>query len=159
MSSNIGTGISPMGTQPYGFGTPAVAPTPGGAVNLIPTGVQLGSLALSLDPATRGQYVFDSHGRRIGMSDVSHMVILAMLTVRGSSCVQNLGQRLIEIAKVTPTVGADIRQRVEEALSDLVARGFVRIDSMVSDPRDGHPAQTRVHLTDMTTEQPIDIAV
>lgn len=159
MSGTLGAGISPLGTQPYGFGTPATAPTPGGLVNRIPNGTQDGSVAISLDNATKGQYVYDEFGRRKGMGNVSQMVILAVTMIRGSSCVLDLGNRFAETRKIYESFVEEQKSRVGEALSGLVSRGLITIDSITVEPKRGQPADTRVLLTDLTTNLPIDIVL
>lgn len=154
-----GAGNSGFGTGPYGFGTPAVAPTPGGAVNRDPSGHQLGSLAISTDPATKGQYVFDSFGRRQGMPDTHHLVILAVKTELGTCCVQDLGNEFAEVRKITDAFESEQSVRVRKCLASLVTRKLVQIDAIVVQPGDGKPATTRVHLTDLTSMTPIDLAI
>ena len=156
MTSATGAGSSPLGTGAYGLGTPATVPTPGGAVNLDSRGRQLGSPMLSLDPATKGQYVFDSFGRRIGEEDVPHLITLAALTIRQSSTVQDLGQRFFETEKITDNFQAEQEARVNEAFGSLVSRGLIRIDKIIADGKQGHPATTRVIMIDLTTNKTID---
>lgn len=157
MTNNLGAGVSPVGVGPYGFGTPATAPEPGGAVNRIANGTQEGSLAISLDQGTRGQYVFDSSGRRVGTGNVRHMVILAIATVRGTCCVLDLGNRFSETRKIYDSFVEEQRARLTEALANLVSRKLITIDSIKVEPRNGAPAQTHVLLTDLTTNRPIDL--
>lgn len=156
MASGTGAGSSPLGTGAYGFGTPTTAPTPGGAINLDSRGRQLGSPMISLDPATKGQYVFDSFGRRVGEEDVPHLITLASLTLKQSCVVQDLGQRFFETEKITDTFQAEQETRVQEAFGGLVSRGLIRIEKVITDGSTGHPAKTHVILTDLTNNKPID---
>jgi hypothetical protein len=171
VAPNLGTGTSPFGTGAYGYGTAAVAPVPGGLINRDSRGRQQGSLAL-LQPTSPGgqsyamtsqspkiQYVFDEFGRRVGAPDVVHMVILALATVRGTSVDPNIGQRFAEIRKVKDSFQKDMQTRVEEALADLTSRKLIRIDSVTTEPGNGSPAATRVRLTDLSTQHPVDLAV
>lgn len=158
-SPDLGVGISPLGVGAYGFGTPAVAPVPGGKVNRDSRGLQLGSLAISLEPGTKGQYVFDEFGRRKGMSDSQHMVILALTEVLGKCIVKDLGARFFETRKIYESFEQDQKQRVNEALAALVARKLIAIDSITVDPGDGSPGETHVILTDLTTQTPINVTI
>lgn len=158
-TSSSGVGNFGFGIGPYGFGTPAVAPTPGGLVNRGVNAQQYGSLALSLAQETKGQYIFDSYGRRTGMPDVAHMAILALRTELGSCIVQGLGNRFKDTAKITESFEGDQRNRVEEALSDLVGRKLITIDAVFVDGADGKPAVTRITLTDLSSKNPVDLAI
>lgn len=150
MSDPVGAGPSPLGVAAYGYGTPAEAPVPGGLINRGSDGKQYGSPALSLETGTRGQYVFDEFGRRTGMQDVRHMIILALSTVRGSCVVQTLGHRFRELRKVTDQYPQEQKTRVEEALEPLVQRKLISIDDITVEPRNGQPAVTRVLVTDLS---------
>lgn len=157
---NLGTTYSPFGVAPYGSGTPATAPVPGGSVNRsLTTGRQLGSLALTVDPLAAGQYIFDSFGRRAGMPDAQHMVVLALRTVKGSSVDQDLGQTFAEIRKVTDAFQQDMQSRVQDALSTLIEKKLVRLDAVVAEPGRGQPSFTRVLLTDMTTDTALEFSI
>lgn len=156
MSNPIGVGPSPLGGAPYGFGTPAEAPIPGGAINRGADGRQYGSPAISLDPQTRGQYVFDEFGRRKGTPDVRHMVTLALATVRGSCVVTTLGHRFREVRKITESYPQEQQTRVEEALDELLRRKLISINSVTVEPRNGAPAVTRVSITDLSNGTVID---
>lgn len=109
-----GLGLFPLGTAPYGLGTPAVAPILGGRILDDGQGAQTGSRAI--DEASR-QYVFDATGRAMGMSDARQMVLLAVATVLGSSASVTLGHDLAGIEDIT----ADFDRRVEGALRDALA--------------------------------------
>lgn len=151
----IGVGPSPLGVAPYGFGTPAEAPVPGGLINRAPTGIQHGSPKLSLDAATRGQYEFDEFGRRVGMPNVNHMVTLALATVRGSSVVP-IGHRFKEIRKVTESYPEEQKTRVLEALSPLLEGGFITVEAILVEPMQGHPSATRIFMTDVSSGKSFD---
>lgn len=156
----MATGLStPYGIGPYGLGTPPTAPTPGGLVNRDASGVQQGSVAISLDNASKGQYVFDAYGRRLGSGNVRHMATLALSTVRGSSCVPDLGERFSEIRKIEDSFEKEQAARITEALSSMVERKIITIDAITVDPGQGHPASTRVRLTDLTQNIPIDLVL
>jgi hypothetical protein len=148
-----GLGASPFGVAAYGFGTPAVAPIPGGGIYLDTFGTQHGGRELSLTQGMVGQYVYNDFGRAAGMVDVHQLVILATKTALGSSASQTLGNRFSEVRYV----GGDFIQkqtaRVTEAYAELVAAGFIRVDSIEVEGGNGMPARTLVKMTDLTTNQ------
>lgn len=149
----LGLGLSPLGVGPYGLGTPAVAPTPGGAVYRDDQGVQQNGRAISIARGSSGQYVYDEFGRAKGMPDVHQMLILAAGTVKGSSVSRNLGQRFFEARYITTDFERQQRTRVEEAFKDLVDRGLIRIDAVEVMPGNGEPAVTLVKTTDLLTNR------
>lgn len=152
-------GGSSLGVGPFGWGTVPSGGPQTGSVYLDANGRQMGCPEISLDPATKGQYVYNEFGRRAGQGSARHLVILALATVRGSSCVPDLGGRFFELGKVTEGAGEEIKQRINEALSSLVARGVIQINSIEPNPGNGAPSVTLVRLTDLLTQKPIDIAV
>lgn len=156
---SLGAGISPMGTGAYGYGTPAVAPTPGGTVNRDSRGNQLGSPAISTTPGTAGQYIFDSFGRRMGMPSVQQLVILATATIKGTCCVADLGNEFFNADKITDSYESDQKARVQECLKDLVQRKLIEINSIFTVKLQDMRVYTRVHITDLTTLNPIDLAI
>lgn len=149
-TDRIGFGASPLGVGPYGLGTNAVTVENGGAINVAANGKQYGSPFLSIDPATKGQYVFDEFGRKTGEQDVRHMVKLCLATVRGT-CVVPIGHKFREVRKVTDAFPQEQRVRVEEALAPVIERGFITLDAVIVDPLQGHPSVTRVFMTDKTS--------
>jgi hypothetical protein len=159
MTSNTGFGNSPLGVGAYGFGTPATAPTPGGKVNRDATGKQLGSLAISVEQSTRGQYIFDEFGRRTGVPDAHHLAILALTEVKGKCILKTLGNEFFQERKVYENFKESQTQLINDALSDLVTRKVLTIDAITVEPGDGHPSITHVLLTDLTTNTPIDIPI
>jgi hypothetical protein len=152
-----GLGGSPLGAGPYGWGTIATAPTPGGGIYRGPQGQQYNSRAISVERATLGQYIYDEFGRAVGGPDVQQLVILAAKTDLGSAAVQDLGNTFGETRFVGDDFAAQQTARANETFKDLVDRGLVRIDSIEVDGGGGLPAVTTVHLTDLTTGNPIDV--
>jgi len=150
-----GLGVSPLGVSAYGYGTPAVAPTPGGNVYKDRFGVVHGSRNISLVRDTAGQYTYDEFGRAQGMSDTHQLVILASKTILGSSASTALGHRFSEIRYVGDDFAKQMTGRVNEAFKSLVDQGLIRIDSIEVEPGDGRPAKTRVKLTDLFTDLPL----
>lgn len=153
---NLGLGLSPLGVGPYGFGTPATAPLLGGGIYLGPKGEQFNSRAISLDRGTAGQYVYNEFGRARGMPDVQQLVILAAKTELGSSAAQTLGNEFNQVRYVGDSFEQEQRARVEAAFASLVGQGLIRIDSIEVDGGNGLPSKTLVHITDLTTGNPIE---
>jgi hypothetical protein len=151
-----GLGSSPLGLAPYGYGTPAVAPVPGGAIYQDEMGVVRGGRKLSRERTTLGQYVYNDLGRAEGMPDVQQMVTLAVLTIRGSAIAKRLGSRFFEARHVTPNLQQEQEANVTEAFQDLVAKELLRIDEVVVEPRNGMPTITRIRLTDLSTGLALD---
>jgi hypothetical protein len=111
----LGLGFAPFGVGPYGLGTPGTAPVPGGKVHDDGSGFQTGSRMLSEETK---QYVFDSYGRIMGMSDVRQLVLLAVSTLKGSAVMTDLGHDLSEIEDIT----SDFEQRVDSTLRNALSR-------------------------------------
>jgi hypothetical protein len=151
-----GLGSAPLGLAPYGYGMPAVAPIPGGAVYQDEQGITRGGRKLSREPATAGQYVYNSLGRAEGMPDVQQMMTLAVLTVRGSSIAKRLGSRFFEARYVTPNLQQEQEANVTEAFQDLVSKGLVTIDEVIVEPGNGMPTLTRIRATDLSTGLALD---
>jgi len=158
-----GMGVSPFGLSAYGYGTPVVAPIPGGAVYRDDHGVIRGSRKLkfgdrsSLLPIRTGaKYEYDSYGRAKGMPDVQHLVTIAALMVKGSSVAKDIGNRFYEARYVTPNLQQEMEARVQEAFKPLIDQEFIRIDSITVEPNGGMPTVTRVRITDLTIELPLD---
>lgn len=151
-----GVGVSPVGSAAYGYGTPAVVPTPGGAVYVGDSGVRYGSRKLSRSIGSVGQYEYDSFGRAKGQPDVEHLVTIAALMILDSSAVQGLGQQFFDVRYVTPNIQQEMESRVNAAFASLVGQGIIRIDSITVEPNAGIPTVTHVLMTDLTTGLPLD---
>lgn len=120
-----GFGSLSFGGGPYGLGTPATAPVPGG---LPLTDVQNGEVTGSRRLHTSSRdYVFDSFGRIEGMGDVRQLMQLAFLTDRGSSALPTLGHDLRKIDRITDSTRKRIQTAVEVAIEPLVLRGLVQL--------------------------------
>lgn len=165
-----GTGVSPFGTSAYGYGTPVQAPIQGGAVYADARGVQQNT-PLLLEPVATGSqsyalvpgspklhYIYNSFGRKIGAPDVVHMATLAMATVRGTSIDPNLGHTFADIRKITDSFENDMRSKVDEVFAEMVDRRLIRVESVTTTPGNGSPALVRVMLTDLTTQEPIELS-
>lgn len=125
-----GGGTSPAGTSPYGVGTPAVAPVPGGAIFIADDGTRTGSR--KIDEKTRS-YAFNEFGRIVGMKDVRQLVLLAIATTKGSAIISTLGHTLSTIKDIGPDFDRRVRTVLNEALSDLVARNLVEVVEILVD--------------------------
>lgn len=159
--SNRGFGLGPFGVGPWGFGSPAVATSPGGKTLADEGQIQHGSREISNAAETRGQYVFDEHGRHRGMPNVRHMVLLAYTTEQGSAIVRDLGHRFAELR----TIGGDFRAQLIDLarlpIQRLLDRGWVRIDDVrIRDSATGAlkgRVDVTIVLTDLSTNQPIEV--
>lgn len=147
-----GFGTAPLGTTPYGLGTPATAPVVGGTPQNDSTLVaQSGRF---IDPLTK-QYVIDANGRATGMSTVPQLVQLTVGTLLGSSAMTELGLDLLSIEDAGDDLEAQIRTRVASAFASLIAQKFVAVLA-VDVERFGNGggqvgARVRIHYTDLTT--------
>lgn len=154
-----GFGVAPFGVGPYGIGTPAQAPVPSGGINRTVDGKTQGSLAISIVSGTAGQYVFDEFGRRRGMPDAHHMIVLAIKTLRGSCAVEDIGNSFFEVRTITDSFVQEQKVRVYEAFKFAVDNGYVRIDTIDVEPNGGSPALTHVRMTDLIRQVSIEVTI
>jgi len=132
----VGFGTLSFGEGPYGLGTPATAPVPGGApLTDVASGEITGSRRIH---TSSRDYVFDSYGRIEGMDDVRQLVQLAFLTDRGTSALPTLGHDLRKIDRITDSTRKRIQTAVEVAIEPLVQRGLVELVSV--EIRRAHPS-------------------
>ena len=146
-----GFGSQPYGSSRYGIGTPAIAPIPGGSLLRDPTtGASTGSRRI--DPKTR-DFVRDTNGRILGMNDVQQLVEMVVQTVRSSSAMRSLGQRLGDIDVIGDDIERQVRNVLVQALAHLTSRNIVEIVG-VSVTR-LHPGAIRTELRwrDLTSSQ------
>lgn len=140
-----GFGTSPVGSTPFGFGVPTVAPTP---PSTVPEGARF------IDPFT-GDYVLDSEGEYERISGVRQRVVVALTTRKGSSAVlQTFGLKLPD--KIDATFQQRVTNAVRAALSHLIAvkPPVIRLDAVeVQTPQPGR-AYITVRWTDLTNGQP-----
>jgi len=138
--------------SPGGVGTPSTAPTTGG----IPLRdvVNSGSLAgRYIDPYLK-QYVFDSNGRTVGMTETKQLVQLAVQTSRGRSAVKDLGNEMFTVDRIGDSFVQRVQNVYQNALADLVARRLIAIVSIDVTPNvNGSPTRAFVLLKwqDLTT--------
>lgn len=141
-----GLGNGPMGTMPYGVGTPNTGAGNTGKTLVDAGGTPQGSRYI--DPVAR-DYVMNTDGRLVGQDNVEHLVSMAMLTVKGSSAVPSLG-----LDEPSGVIGINFERtreaQVRLALGDLVKRGLIAIVSIKTD-RTNRPVLTRAVYRDLTT--------
>lgn len=146
--------MAKFGAEPYGPGTPPVAPALPGRARTSPfTGEQLGSRRI--DPRTR-DYVYDpATGRAVGMTNAQHLVYLAVKTTRGSSVMQSLGQGLSDIE----TIGDDIERRIDQdlrrAVQHVVDANIIEVEAVevqrLRKPDNRTVMQVALHWRDIET--------
>lgn len=136
-----GFGSQAGGSTPYGIGTPATAPAPGGAVLHNPA-ANASTGSRRIDPKTR-DYVI-ANGRILGMNDTQQLVLMAVLTVRGSSAMPALGHRLGDIETMGDDFDRAVRAAYEEALADLVARRLIEVVGI--EIRRLHPGSAHIRI-------------
>lgn len=125
-----GAGSQAAGTTNSGRGTSATATGLGGAFlrDASAGSVTYGQpqAARFIDPVTR-DYVVDDYGRLLGMNYVRHEVQMCVHTVRNTSAVAELGQRLRDIKRITPGIENEILIILTEAVQSLIARGLIEV--------------------------------
>lgn len=140
-----GLGNGPIGTMPYGVGTPNTSAGNTGKVLDDGDGSQQGSRFID---ARARDYVMNDDGRLQGMMNLRHLVLHTLLTVRGTSAVPTLG-----LDEPSGIIGANFEREREAAvrlaLSDLVKRKLIEIVSVKTD-RKNRPVYTRVLWRDVT---------
>lgn len=142
-----GFGSMPCGSGPYGINTPVTAAGNEGPVLADDLGAVQG--ARYINPRTR-QYEFDANGRYKGMPNVRQLMLLAFLTVKGSSAVPTLG-----IEEPSGVIGRNFverrRESIRQAVAPHVRARLVEILSIDIDVTN-RPVFTLVRWKDLTTE-------
>ena len=144
-----GFGNSPVGTSPFGLGQPTTTAEP-------PTVKVLAGLATPgcryLDPNTRDYVHDDDSGQLAQMPTTRQRVLLALLTVKGSSTVlPNLGVRMPR--KITEAFERETQHAVQSALHRLtviervVAVRAIKVERLAGTGRVG----VTVEFVDLTT--------
>lgn len=119
-----GFGTSPIGSTPFGFGTPALAVEPPSRYVLAPF----------IDPRTKDA-VFGGDGELESMSVNSHRVLITCMTERGSSTVmRDFGVKLPDI--ITESFERDCDAEIRRALAYMTTTGDITINSVTTDPTD-----------------------
>ncbi len=137
-----------FGVGPYGYGTPVpdepLQDAALGSSRRIGTGRQ-----------DRGQYVVSGSNPAFD-SDAHQLVILALTTVRGSTAIPDLGREA-----EPPDFGGNFlerkRSQIQDALAHLVADKVVQIDRIEIAELSHGRSFTRIHLTDLTRNQPLRV--
>jgi hypothetical protein len=145
----MGLGTSPLGTGPYGYGTPPVAPSPDGPLFADAT---LGTTGTGrfIDPVTR-QYVFDANGRIAGQGTVPQKVFLAYATVKGSSISATLGEDYSEVQTIGDDFIKIMTAKAIEPVQALIDAKLLAIDSVSVERSGTSAAIIRVNWKDLTT--------
>lgn len=135
-----GLGLFPIGSTPFGSGTPDEAQPP-------PSGVP--DLANFLDPST-GDYVVLDDGSYARMPLVRHRVLMCVKTVLGSAAHEpNVGLRLPK------RMDQSFKQRARDAvLASLAIIGSdIRVDDVIvlTDANSTGKADITIVFTDLTT--------
>ena len=156
-----GAGLQKAGKTSAGFGTSSEATVfEGGFLRDEITGETLG--ARLINPKTKG-FVLDSNGRLLGMKSVRQAVLIAIHTVRDSSAVRGLGNRLSSIDRIGSNIERQILNILSEALAPLVQAGLVEVVGFsqfkAGDGKNGMlPGAVfgRFRWKDLTTKQPYE---
>lgn len=145
----MGFGMSPLGSAPYGWGSPAGAPVQGGIVFPDSTGTK--SLDCRGINQSTGRYDFDSYGRIKGQASVPQLVQLALKTVLQSSAVRTLGTDWNALKDIGDNFAKQFDGAVRAALNSLVTQKLVAILDITSQRINTTAVFGRVRWQDLTT--------
>ncbi len=138
--------MAPFGTVPFGYGTPAIA-NPNVGLVFRKTDSSLGNNRF-IDPSTR-DYVIDTEtGRIVGQDAMQQMVYLALVTVKESSAVFDLGQNFTSIKVITENIEAQITNEVKRALNHLTVKKQITINNIFVERDDRNVIRIHVVWTD-----------
>lgn len=141
----LGAGAAPAGSSPAGYGVPDTAPAP----ILVPlpdprTGLSQGGRYINQQTK---DYAFTSDGRLQGMPNVNQMVLIAIQ-----------GADFSAITEKGPNFAQQLRDVVQNALADLIARKLVQLTGItVLDRQPGMNPDAGIAVAnwlDLTTGQP-----
>lgn len=138
--------MAPFGTVPFGYGTPAIA-NPNVGLVFRKTDSSLGNNRF-IDPATRDYVIDEETGRIVGQDAMQQMVYLALVTVKESSAVFDLGQNFTSIKVITANIEAQITNEVKRALNHLTVKKQITINNVFVDVDANHVARIHVVWTD-----------
>jgi len=142
---DIGMGLAPMGTSPFGFGTPAIANSSSTKVLKKPDGTQ-GAVPLIV----KGDFVLDETGQKVGADAVPMQVQIALFTERDRSAVRNFGLDLaLSIFTADAQRKADTAVRL--ALKHLTDKRAISVQSVTLDRVSQGGAQIVVRWVDLAT--------
>lgn len=124
---DLGLGRFGLGLGSFGYGVPAKANSTSVKLFLDQTKEQRNAAEIN---TVSGDIVRDQvTGIHRGMDSVEQQVYLALRTLRGSSVIADLGIN-IKIKVISDTLAQKVRDAVTEALSSLVSRRLVRVESI-----------------------------
>jgi hypothetical protein len=130
----------PMGTSPFGLGTPAAAAVPPDG----PAGSRY------LNPITRDYEVDSSTGQFKQMPGTRQRVLIALLTVRNSSGIPGFGVRAP--VRMGDSFEAEMQNAVRQALRHMSEiEKSIRIDDIKVERGLGGRSRTTVSFTDLVT--------
>ena len=124
----IGAGLAPAGSAAAGYGVPDSAHVPNNAVLPLPIN-GLPQTGRAINPQTKS-YTFTADGRIVGAPTVQQLVQLALITVRGSSCVATLGNTVSQIQEKGTSYAQLVTSAITDALADLIKDKQVQIASI-----------------------------
>lgn len=141
-----GFGAAPLGTAPYGLGTPATSSSNSGVLLPDASGATQGSRFLN---ARTRRYEYGPDGRARGQESVSSLVQMALLTVKGTSAMASLGDEAPS-GVIGNNFVARRKASITQALSALTTANTIEIVSL-DVLADNRPILTIVRWRDLTT--------
>ncbi len=147
-----GFGLAPFGLSPYGYGSPALA-NPNVGLIFKKTDNSIGSNRF-INPETRDYMIDEDTGRLVGQDAVQQLVYLALVTVKGSSAVTNLGQSFTSIQVKTQNVDIIIKNEVNLALKKLIDKKQITLNDVFVEFVNG-AALIRVVWTDISQNKQV----
>jgi len=124
---DLGFGLAPFGLAPFGYGEPARVDSTAIKLYLDDKGRRRNAAEIN---TVTGDYIRDPQtGIHRGMDSVAQQVYLALRTLQGSAIIQSLGIRMV-VKVISDTTQQKIKDAVHEALSSLVSRNLVKVDSV-----------------------------
>jgi len=102
-----------------------------------------------IDPVTK-DYRFNSSGRIVGGNGIQQLVYLALLTVRGSSAMTDLGQSFTNVKVIGSNYVSLVKGEVDKALASLINQKKIQlVDVIVSN--NGNMAKIDIKWKDIAT--------
>lgn len=144
-----GFGICPIGSVPFGYGSPATARPNIGAA-LTTTKGTAGNARL-IDPRTKDYVIDPNTGRPMGDDGIRSMVYLALTTIKGTSTVTDLGNEFDTVKLKNEKTEAQLQDLTRQALAELVNQKLIRIESVVVNTS-GFPT-LKITFTNLKTSQ------
>lgn len=151
-----GFGLAPFGLAPFGYGSPTIA-NPNIGLIFKKTDNSIGG-GRFIDPVTRDYAIDSETGRLVGQDSVQQLVYLALVTVKGSSAVTNLGQSFTSIQLKTENIDVIIKNEVNLALKKLITQKLITLNDVVVDFVNG-AARIRVVWTDISQNKQVTTTI